>query len=116
MTPAARQPRRPLLALFAGLLLPGLGHVYAGDPARGTGWLLSVALPVPAAAWLALHGPRALMSLLMLAGVTTAFACYVASIEVGLSADTFAQHVPTRAMEPRPRLSRLLRPGSPAGS
>ncbi len=81
MTPAARQPRRPLLALFAGLLLPGLGHVYAGDPARGTGWLLSVALPVPAAAWLALHGPRALMSLLMLAGVTTAFACYVASIK-----------------------------------
>lgn len=78
MTP---RPRRPLLAVFAGLLLPGLGHVYAGDPARGAGWLFSVALPVPAAAWLAVHGPRAAMAIVVLVGVTVAMACYVASIK-----------------------------------
>ncbi len=77
----APQPRRPLLAVFAGLLLPGLGHVYAGEPARGAIWLLSVALPVPATAWLAVHGPRTAMSIIVFLGVAVAVSCYVASIK-----------------------------------
>lgn len=39
--------RLPVLALAAGLLVPGLGHVYAGPLARGLGVLLTIAiLPV----------------------------------------------------------------------
>jgi len=32
--PARFRPRRPWLAFFLGLLVPGLGHVYAGAPWR----------------------------------------------------------------------------------
>jgi len=73
--------RRPLLATFAGLLLPGLGHVYCGDPARGASWLLSVALVVPVSAWLALHGPAALLSAIVVLGGAVALALYVASVK-----------------------------------
>ena len=54
MTPNAR---RPMLALGAGLLLPGLGQLYCGDLARGALGLLCFALLLPAAAWLAVRGP-----------------------------------------------------------
>jgi signal peptidase I len=74
------QPRRPLLALFAGLLLPGLGQIYCGEPARGVTYLLLLGLILPAAAWLGLHGPRILLAPVILVGVLAALAVYVASI------------------------------------
>jgi signal peptidase I len=92
-TPA--RPRRTLLAVFAGLLLPGLGHVYCGQPARGASWLVSVAFVVPAFGWLALHGPAAALSVLVVLGGAIALALYVASIKscyrLARSADAVAQ-------------------------
>jgi signal peptidase I len=73
--------RRPLVALFAGLLLPGLGQVYNGDPARGAALLFSVAMLLPSAAWLALHGPRSLLSLVIGVGVVSSLAIYVYSVK-----------------------------------
>lgn len=70
---------RPLLALAAGLLMPGLGHLYAGDAVRGAGILLAVALAIPAAARLALWGPPRLLCFVAVAGVTAAVATYVCS-------------------------------------
>jgi signal peptidase I len=74
------QPRRPLVALFAGLILPGLGHVYCGDGARGVVFLLGFALLVPAAAWLGLHGPAPMLSWILLAGTLAALALYLFSV------------------------------------
>ncbi len=81
MTAATDRPRRPLVALFAGLLLPGLGQVYNGDPARGAALLFSVAMPLPAAAWLGLHGPRSLLSLVVVVGVLLSLTVYVYSVK-----------------------------------
>jgi signal peptidase I len=73
--------RRPLVALFAGLLLPGLGHVYNGEPAQGAALLGLVALLLPSAAWLALHVPRLLLSLVVVVGVMASLAIYVYSVK-----------------------------------
>jgi signal peptidase I len=73
--------RRPLVALFAGLLLPGLGHVYNGEPAQGAALLGLVALLLPSAAWLALHVPRPLLSLVVVVGVMASLAIYVYSVK-----------------------------------
>jgi signal peptidase I len=73
--------RRPLVALFAGLLLPGLGQVYNGEPARGAALLFSVAMLLPSAAWLALHGPRSLLSLVIGVGVVSSLTIYVYSVK-----------------------------------
>lgn len=74
------QARRPLLALFAGLLLPGLGQIYCGEVARGVVFLLSLGLILPAAAWLGLHAPPAMLALVILVGVLLALTIYVASL------------------------------------
>ena len=76
----AAKPRRPLVALFAGLLLPGLGHVYNGEPAQGAALLVSVAMLLPSAAWLALHVPRPLLSLVVVIGVMASLSIYVYSV------------------------------------
>jgi signal peptidase I len=73
--------RRPLVALFAGLLLPGLGHVYNGEPAQGAALLGLVAMLLPSAAWLALHVPRPLLSLVVAVGVMASLAIYVYSVK-----------------------------------
>jgi signal peptidase I len=73
--------RRPLVALFAGLLLPGLGHVYNGEPAQGAALLGLVAMLLPSAAWLALHVPRPLLSLVVVVGVMASLAIYVYSVK-----------------------------------
>jgi signal peptidase I len=80
-TSQAAKPRRPLVALFAGLLLPGLGQVYNGEPARGAVLLFSVALLLPLAAWLALHGPRFLLAPVIIAGVVASLVVYVHSVK-----------------------------------
>jgi signal peptidase I len=72
--------RRPLVALFAALVLPGLGQVYCGDVAGGAALLFSLALVLPATAWLALHGPRAALSPLMWLGCAAALAVYVRAV------------------------------------
>jgi signal peptidase I len=81
MNVTTSKTRRPLLAIFAGLLLPGLGHVYGGQPARGASWLISVALVMPVSAWLALRGPAALLSFIVVLGGAIALALYVASVK-----------------------------------
>ena len=80
-TTQVTKTRRPLLALFAGLLLPGLGQVYNGEPARGAALLFTVAMILPSAAWLALHGPRLLLSPVVVLGVLASLAVYVYSVK-----------------------------------
>ena len=80
-TTPVTEARRPLVALFAALLLPGLGQVYNGEPARGAALLFSVAMLLPSAAWLALHGPRSLLSLVIVVGVVASLAIYVHSVK-----------------------------------
>ena len=70
---------RPLVALGAGLLMPGLGQVYLGDPVRGAGILLAVGLAVPMAARLALAGPASLLCFVALLGLLAAVGLYVCS-------------------------------------
>jgi signal peptidase I len=77
-------PRRPLLALFASLLLPGLGQVYCGEVARGAAFLLCLAMILPAAAWLGLHAPRGLLAPVVVAGVASALAVYVYAIKAAV--------------------------------
>lgn len=72
--------RRPLVALFAGLLLPGLGQVYCGEVANGAAYLFAVALLLPSAAWLGLHGPRAMLAPAILLGLLLSLALYVRSV------------------------------------
>jgi signal peptidase I len=74
------QARRPLLALFAGLLLPGLGQIYCGEPARGVTYLLSLGLMLPVAAWLGLHAPPMMLAPIILAGTLAALAIYAVSV------------------------------------
>jgi len=71
--------RKPLLALAAGLVMPGLGHLYTGDPVRGACFLLGVALGVPAAARLALHVPAPALCFVLFGGVAAAVCLYIRS-------------------------------------
>lgn len=77
-----KHTRRPLLASAASLLLPGLGQIYNGEVARGVALLLAMALSLPAAAWLAMHGPRRMLLFFVLAGVLATLACYAYSVVV----------------------------------
>jgi signal peptidase I len=74
---AVKGPRKPLLALAAGLVMPGLGHVYGGDFVRGVSCLLAVALAVPAVSRLALHVPVGGLCFTLFAGVSVGIALYV---------------------------------------
>jgi signal peptidase I len=87
--------RRPLLALCAGLMLPGLGQIYCGEIPRGVAFLLSLGLILPAAAWVGLHAPHGLLAPSILLGVLAALAVYVSSIVAAVRSarrlgDTFA--------------------------
>jgi signal peptidase I len=73
--------RKPLLALAAGLVMPGLGHLYTGDAVRGACYLLAVALSVPAAARLSVHLPAPALCFVLFAGVATAVALYCRSVK-----------------------------------
>jgi signal peptidase I len=75
--PAVAGQRRPLLALAAGLAMPGLGHLYAGDLARGLSFLVAVGLSVPLVARLALRVPPRLLCFVLLAGIATAIGVYL---------------------------------------
>ena len=71
--------RKPLLALAAGLVMPGLGHLYTGDGVRGACCLLLAALVVPAAARLGLHAPARALCFILFAGVAATIGLYVGS-------------------------------------
>lgn len=75
-----KSPRRPILASAASLLLPGLGQIYNGEVARGVALLLVLALSLPSAAWLAVHGPRRLLLVFVLAGALATLAVYGYSV------------------------------------
>ncbi len=72
--------RRPVLALAAALVMPGMGHLYLGDGVRGFAFLLSVSLSVPVAAHLALSGPPRLLCCTLFAGVLAAVGLYAWSV------------------------------------
>jgi signal peptidase I len=71
--------RRPLLALAAALVMPGLGHVYLGDFVSGASLLFAIALAVPAFTRLALWAPPAWLCGVVLLGVVLALALYAGS-------------------------------------
>lgn len=75
-----KKTRRPLLAAAASLALPGLGQIYNGQAARGIVLLLTLALLLPSAATLALHGPRPLLLVFVLFGVLATLAVYTYSV------------------------------------
>ncbi len=72
--------RLPVLALAAGLLVPGLGHVYAGPLARGLGVLLGIALLPVVTCRLALAVPVRLLSLVVCMGVLAGVGLYAWSV------------------------------------
>ena len=72
--------RLPLLALAAGLLVPGLGHVYAGPLSRGLGMLVGIALLPAVTCWLALVAPVRLLSLVVWLGVLAGVGLYAWSV------------------------------------
>jgi signal peptidase I len=72
--------RLPVLALAAGLLVPGLGHVYAGPLLRGLGVLLGVALLPLLTCRLALAVPVRLLSLIVWLGGLAAVGLYAWSV------------------------------------
>jgi signal peptidase I len=74
------QDRKPLLALAASMLMPGLGQVYNGEATKGISMFLGFAFTVPCFSWLALHGPHALLSLSVFIGVLVAVGVYIFAI------------------------------------
>jgi signal peptidase I len=72
-------PRKPLLALAAALVMPGLGHVYLGDFVSGASLLFAIALGVPAFTRLALWAPPAWLCGVVLLGVVLALTLYAGS-------------------------------------
>jgi signal peptidase I len=104
---APARPRRPLLALAAGLLMPGLGHLYGGDFVRGASYLLAVALAVPLSARLALRVPARLSCFVLFAGVAAAVGLYIGSaIGALLRVRAGASHAGPRAWQ-RPNVYAL---------
>jgi len=100
VTGAAGAPavaRKPLLALAAALVMPGLGHLYTGDAVRGACFLLGVALMVPAAARLSLHAPTPCLCFVLFAGVAAAVALYVRSV---VEAYRRARRLPAAPLRP----------------
>jgi signal peptidase I len=72
--------RLPVLALAAGLLVPGLGHVYAGPLSRGLGVLLGIAVLPVVTARLALAAPGRWLSLIVCLGVLASVGTYAWSV------------------------------------
>jgi len=72
--------RAPKLALFASLVLPGLGQLYNGQPSKGLLLLLGLAAATPVSAWLALHASKHLIWIIILAFLLLSLALYVYSM------------------------------------
>jgi len=91
--------RKPRLALIAGLLMPGLGQLYLGDLARGSCFLLGVALSVPCAVRLALAVPAPLLCFVVFAGVLLALSLYVWSVWEAVRVARRAPSAPVHAWQ-----------------
>ncbi len=72
--------RTPLLALIASLVMPGLGQLYNGQPTKGLLLFLALAAATPVSAWLALHGSKHIMWLIILFFLLLSLALYIYSI------------------------------------
>ena len=88
-------PRKPLLALAAALVMPGLGHVYLGDFVSGVSLLLAIGLTVPAFTRLALWAPATWLCYVVLVGIVLALALYGGSV---LHAFRAAKRAPSAAL------------------
>ena len=69
--------RRPLLALAAALVMPGLGHLYVGEISRGLACLLCAALAGPVSALVAFRVPAPALCFVIFLGAATALGLYV---------------------------------------
>lgn len=92
-------PRRPLLALAAALVMPGLGHVYLGDFVSGASLLLAIGLAVPVFARLALWAPASWLCYVMLLGVVIAIAAYACSAQHAFRRAKQAPNVALRSFQ-----------------
>jgi len=72
--------RKPLLALAAALVMPGLGQVYLGDFVSGASLLFAIGLTVPIFARLALWAPASWLCIVVLLGIAVALALYAGSV------------------------------------
>jgi signal peptidase I len=85
--------RAPLLALAAGLVLPGLGQIYCGEVVRGVSVLLTMAILPPVTAWLALTAPARTLWLVVLAGALAGLGLYAWAV---IDAWRLARRAPDR--------------------
>ncbi len=69
--------RKPLIALAAALIMPGLGQLYNGDVNRGMLYFLGVGIATPVSAWIALQGPESIAWLLLLVISLVAIGVYI---------------------------------------
>lgn len=76
----ANTTRTPILALVASLVMPGLGQLYNGQPTKGLLLFLVLAVATPASAWLALHGSKHIIWLIILLFLLLSLAVYIYSM------------------------------------
>ena len=76
----ANTTRTPLLALVASLVMPGLGQLYNGQPTKGLLLFLALGAATTVSAWLALHGSKHIMWLIILAFLLLSLALYIYSM------------------------------------
>lgn len=76
----ANTTRTPILALVASLVMPGLGQLYNGQPTKGILLFLGLAAATPVSAWLALHGSKHIMWMIILVFLLLSLALYVYSM------------------------------------
>lgn len=88
-----------MLAFAAGLVMPGLGHLYVGDFVEGVLVLLVVACTVPAAARVASLASPSVALWTLVAAVALAIALYAASA-------VLAARIAGRGLAPRSRWQR----------
>jgi len=72
--------RKPLKALLASLVLPGLGQVYNGQLNRALVFYSVLAFAVPLFAWIAVHGPTKVLWISPFLAVTAVSATYLISM------------------------------------
>lgn len=72
--------RKPLIALAAALIMPGLGQIYNGDVNRGMLYFLGVGIATPVSAWIAFHGPESIAWLVLLVISLVAIGVYIYAV------------------------------------
>jgi len=75
-----KSERKPLLALTASLVMPGLGQVYNGELTKGLSIFLMFAFMMPIFSYIALHAPTSILWVVILLGAIFALVIYVVSV------------------------------------